>query len=146
MAEPKLKTPLEQLLRAEPGKAEIVKGQVIRMAPTGVSHGIVVGNIFVALRLYQAASGAGVTFGDNVGFLVDLPHRQSFSPDAAYYTGPLGESGAFLPAAPVFAVEVRSPSDYGPAAEREMRAKRADYFSAGTLVVWDVDVLREQTI
>ena len=26
-----------------------------------------------------------------------------------------------------------------------MAAKRADYFAAGTLVVWDVDVLREQS-
>lgn len=45
--------------------------------------------------------------------------------------------------APVFAAEVRSKEDYGPAAEQAMAAKRADYFAAGTLVVWDVDVLRE---
>jgi Uma2 family endonuclease len=37
------------------------------------------------------------------------------------------------------AVEVRSESDYGAAAEEAMAAKRADYFLAGTLVVWDVD-------
>jgi Uma2 family endonuclease len=36
-------------------------------------------------------------------------------------------------------VEVRSEGDYGPAAEAEMAAKRADYFQAGTRVVWDVD-------
>ena len=41
--------------------------------------------------------------------------------------------------APLFAVEVRSEDDYGPAAEVEMTAKRADYFEAGTKVVWDVD-------
>jgi Uma2 family endonuclease len=46
----------------------------------------------------------------------------------------------------VFAVEVRSEDDYGPAAERKMAAKRSDYFAAGTLVVWDVDVLREQVV
>jgi Uma2 family endonuclease len=45
----------------------------------------------------------------------------------------------FVPAAPTFAVEVRSENDYGPAAEAAMAAKRADYFEAGTLVVWDVD-------
>ncbi len=27
-----------------------------------------------------------------------------------------------------------------------MAAKRADYFAAGTLVVWDVDVLRDQVV
>ncbi len=37
------------------------------------------------------------------------------------------------------AVEVRSKGDYGDVAEAEMEAKRADYFEAGTQVVWDVD-------
>jgi Uma2 family endonuclease len=44
---------------------------------------------------------------------------------------------------PLLAVEVRSPDDYGPAAERRMAAKRADYFAEGTQVVWEVDVIRE---
>ncbi|MBI2502329.1 MAG: Uma2 family endonuclease, partial [Candidatus Latescibacteria bacterium] len=54
--------------------------------------------------------------------------------------------GQFLEGAPVFAVEIRSENDYGPAAERDLADKRADYFAAGTLVVWDVDVLREQVV
>ena len=45
----------------------------------------------------------------------------------------------FLEGPPTFAVEVRSENDYGPVAEAAMAAKRADYFEAGTLVVWDVD-------
>jgi Uma2 family endonuclease len=45
----------------------------------------------------------------------------------------------FVEGAPIFAVEVRSEGDYGPAAELEMAAKRADYFEAGTQIVWDVD-------
>ena len=48
--------------------------------------------------------------------------------------------------APVFAVEVRSEGDYGPAAERAMAQKRADYFAAGTLVVWDVDLLSDEIV
>jgi Uma2 family endonuclease len=48
--------------------------------------------------------------------------------------------------APVFAAEVRSENDYGDHAEDELRQKRADYFAAGTLVVWDVDVLRERVV
>jgi Uma2 family endonuclease len=47
----------------------------------------------------------------------------------------------FLTGAPIFAVEVRSENDYGPQAEREIAEKRRDYFAAGTLVVWDVDLL-----
>jgi Uma2 family endonuclease len=52
----------------------------------------------------------------------------------------------FLEGAPVFAVEVRSEGDYGPAAEVELRQKRADYFAAGTQVVWDVDLLTEEVV
>ncbi len=52
----------------------------------------------------------------------------------------------FYQGAPVFAVEVRSEGDYGPRAEREMAAKRADYFAAGTLVVWDVDLLSKNVV
>jgi Uma2 family endonuclease len=46
----------------------------------------------------------------------------------------------------VFAVEVCGEDDYGSAVEREMADKRADYLAAGTLVVWDVDVLRERPV
>ena len=54
--------------------------------------------------------------------------------------------GLFLEGAPLFAVEVRSSGDYGAAAEKSMAQKRADYFAAGTLVVWDVDVLKEKVV
>ncbi len=49
----------------------------------------------------------------------------------------------FVEGPPTFAVEVRSENDYGPAADAEYEAKRADYFLAGTLVVWDVDPIAE---
>jgi Uma2 family endonuclease len=52
----------------------------------------------------------------------------------------------FLEGAPVFAVEIRSEHDYGPAAERAMREKRADYFACGTRVVWDVDLQSETVV
>ncbi len=66
--------------------------------------------------------------------------RQSFSPDASYYLGPLPSNQMrFISGAPTFAVEVRSEGDYQPSALAEMARKRADYFEAGTLVVWDVD-------
>lgn len=69
---------------------------------------------------------------------------KSFSPDAALYSGKV-RGLKFLEGAPVFAVEVRSEGDYGLAAERALAAKRADYFAAGTLVVWDVDLLFDES-
>lgn len=52
----------------------------------------------------------------------------------------------FYPESPVFAVEVRSENDYGRVAEEEMAQKRADYFTAGTLVVWDVNLQSEDVV
>jgi Uma2 family endonuclease len=52
----------------------------------------------------------------------------------------------FFDGAPVFAVEVRSEGDYGELAEEKLVAKRSDYFAAGTLVVWDVDLLAEDPV
>jgi Uma2 family endonuclease len=129
----------------ENGKAEIVNGELVLMSPTGDLPGTAALEIVVSLHGHALRSGVGRAYGDNVGFIVNLPNRRSFSPDAAYYIGPRAR-GKFLNGAPVFAVEVRSEGDYGPAAEREMAAKRRDYFAAGTLVVWDVDVLRQEIV
>lgn len=129
----------------ENGKAEIVNGELVRMSPTGGKPGRAGGKIFVALDRYERETGSGYAFPDNVGFVVHLPNRDSFSPDAAFYTG--GEITAkFVEGAPIFAVEVRSEGDYGARAEREIALKIADYFAAGTLVVWDVDVLNEAMV
>jgi Uma2 family endonuclease len=129
----------------ENGKAEIVNGELVLMSPTGGVPGRAAGEIFISLREYERRVGGGYAFPDNVGFIVNLPHRRSFSPDAGFFRGEL-RGGKFLEGAPIFAVEVRSDDDYGPAAEVRMAAKRADYFAAGTLVVWDVDVLRQKVI
>lgn len=129
----------------ENGKAEIVNGELVLMSPTGGVPGRAAGEIFISLREYERRVGGGYAFPDNVGFIVNLPNRRSFSPDAAFFTGEL-RGGLFLEGAPVFAVEVRSAEEYGPAAEVRMANKRTDYFAAGTLVVWDVDVLREKVV
>ena len=129
----------------ENGKAEIVKGELVHMAPTGFLPNRAAGAIYTSLRAYERRLGKGYTFSDNAAFKISLPHRESFSPDVAFYIGePTGMK--FLEGAPVFAVEVRSEGDYGPAAEREIAEKRADYFAAGTLVVWDVDLLGDAVI
>jgi Uma2 family endonuclease len=88
---------------------------------------------------------SGYAFGDNIGFVVDLPHRRSFSPDAAYFIGQIKED-EFVDGAPTFAAEIRGPEEFGPAAERKLAAKREDYFAAGTQVVWDVDMIREKVV
>jgi Uma2 family endonuclease len=132
-------------LYATPGKAELVNGELILMSPTGDKPGWAGDEIFFSLRSYVRMTSFGRAVSDNKGFLANLPHRKSFSPDAAFYTGQPGEM-RYFPDVPVFAAEVRSENDYGPKAEQDMADKRADYFAAGCKVVWDVDLLSANVV
>src|SRR5580693_9318264 len=125
-------------------KAEIVDGELLLMSPTGDMPGRAGFKIAVSLSDLEGKI-PGRAFPDNVGYKVNLPNRDSFSPDASFYVGQPGGM-RFLEGAPIFAVEVRSENDYGPNAEADIAKKRADYFAAGTLVVWDVDLLSPDVI
>lgn len=125
------------------GKAEIINGEIVLMSPTGRRPGRAGYRICRSLEENESQLG-GYAYPDNVAFIVDLPNRKSFAPDAAFSKEP--PEMEFGKGAPIFAVEVRSEGDYGPAAERNMAAKRADYFAAGTKVVWDVDLLGEDVV
>ena len=139
----KVEATIDDLLKVKQ-KAEIVNGEIILMSPTGTLPSYAAGEIFSSLREYSKRQKYGRAVTDNCGFVVNLLHRKSFSPDAAFYIGPA--TMKFGEGAPVFAVEVRSDGDYGPRAERRMAQKRADYFAAGTLVVWDVDILSDDVV
>ena len=140
----KVEATIDDLLKVKQ-KAEIVNGEIILMSPTGSLPGYAGDAIFSSLFDYSKRQKYGRAIGDNKAFVVDLPHRKSFSPDAAFYVGADGGM-KFYQGAPLLAVEVRSERDYGPGAERRMAKKRSDYFAAGTLVVWDVDLLSEDVV
>ena len=144
LSPPRIEATLDDLRLVE-GKAELVNGRIVSEMPTGEEPGYAADEIFAMLRDYARRRQVGKAVADNKAFVVNLPHRKSFSPDAAYYTGRPGGHG-FFPDPPVFAAEVRSENDYTPRAERAMEQKRADYFAAGTLVVWDVALLRDDVV
>jgi Uma2 family endonuclease len=139
----KIEATIDDLLHV-PGKAELVGGEIVMMSPTGSAPNQAAGKIYARLLEYTERTGRGEAVTDNTAFVVNLPHRQSFSPDAAYFEGAV--SMKFVTGAPMFAVEVRSEGDYGPKAEQEIAEKLADYFAAGTLVVWDVDLQSEDVV
>src|SRR5258705_4239986 len=135
----KLQATIEDLYRV-PGKAELVDGEIVHMSPTGAAPNYAAAEIFVSLHEHSRKTGIGLAVTDNAAFRVNLPNRGSFSPDVAYHVGEW-TGMKFYDGAPIFAVEVRSEGDYGPKAEAAMTRKRSDYFAAGTVVVWDVDLL-----
>jgi Uma2 family endonuclease len=123
------------------GPAELINGQIIGLM-TGERPGEVAFNIGAHLRPYAKQLGRGKALMADVGYAVPImpSGREAFCPDVSYHRHPpAGNPMRFVQGAPHFAGEVRSEGDYGPAAEREMADKRADYFAAGTEVVWDVD-------
>jgi hypothetical protein len=140
----KTEATIEDLYRVE-GKAEIVNGEIVHTSPTRRRPSFASREILFSLHEYEKRTKSGYAVGDGAGFTVNLPHRKSFSPDAAFYVGGI-DSMKFFEGAPVFAADVRSEGDYGARAEREMARKRADYFAAGTRVVWDVDLLSDDVV
>lgn len=134
---------VEDLLAVD-DKAELVNGQIVVMGGEGRATNLPKQLIWMALYFHELEHGGGCAVGDKGVFLVKLPNRESFCPDASWFTGTVTDP-TFV-GAPALAVEIRSLGDYGLRAERNMAAKRAEYFSAGTAVLWDVDVLREQVI
>ncbi len=140
----KTEATIEDLYKVD-GKAELIEGEIVHMSPTGGKPSMAAREIVLSLHGYEKQTGLGYAVTDNAAFVVNLPHRKSFSPDSAFYVGDINTM-KFFEGAPVFAVEVRSEGDYGPRAEKAMARKRAGYFAAGTQVVWDVDLLSETPV
>jgi Uma2 family endonuclease len=139
----KAEATIEDLYRTE-GKAELVDGEIVLMSPTQKLPNYAAGEIFASLREYARRTKWGHAATDNLAFVVNLPHRKSFSPDVSFYVEDVDMR--FAEGGPLFAVEVRSDGDHGLAAERRMAEKRKDYFDAGTQVVWDVDLQGEDVV
>jgi Uma2 family endonuclease len=124
-----------------------VDGELVLIGPAACLPGRASGRIYASL-LHQEEEeevGGGYACPDNIGLLVQVPNRQSFSPDAAWHLGE-ADTMKFAQGAPVLAVEVRSEENYGRRAEAAITRTIADYLAAGSLVVWDVDLLGEGVI
>jgi Uma2 family endonuclease len=85
---PKTRATLEDLYKIA-GKAELVNGQIVGMAPTGGRPGRASLEIAMSVHLHERQHGGGYAFSNNVAFAVKLPHRESFGPDASWYVGAL---------------------------------------------------------
>ncbi len=140
----KTRATYDDLMRVE-GKAELIDGEIVEIERTGSKPNRVGFKIAIALYPYETSTKSGRVYVDGIAYRVNLSHRQSFSPDVSFFTGVESEM-KFLTGAPDCAVEVRSENDYGETAEVKMAEKRADYFTAGTKAVWDVDILGEVVV
>ena len=135
----------KSLAETRSNRVEMAGPASVASAPIGHMRAYAAGEIFASLRAYARKTGVGLAVTDGAGFRVDLIDRSSFSPDVGYWIGPLPWMECY-PGAPVFAVEIRNRSDFGLVGEEESAAKRADYFAAGTMVVWEVDLTNPDAV
>src|SRR5215475_2965757 len=87
-------------------KAELIGGRIVRFMATGHKPSRVAFRIARSLDDYANQTGKGNAYADNIGFTVsELPSgRESFSPDASYYDGPLpADLMRFIEGPPTFA-------------------------------------------
>jgi hypothetical protein len=136
---------VEDLYRIE-GRAELIGGKILRFPLGGYLPNTVAGNILASLHEYSKRSGMGDPYTCGIAYVVTpLPSgRETFSPSVSYFIGqPPSNPMHFIEGPPTFAVEVREENDFGSEAEIRLATKRADYFAAGTAVVWDVDPIAE---
>jgi Uma2 family endonuclease len=113
---------------------ELVRGEAIQVAPSGIQASVIGGNVFAALHAFVKANDLGVVTPADGGFQL-TPHDLR-APDVAFITREklqtLAEPEKFAPFAPDLAVEVVSPGN----SASEIREKIDLYFAAGTRLIW----------
>ncbi|MCA1618309.1 MAG: Uma2 family endonuclease [Acidobacteria bacterium] len=115
---------------------ELIRGEVRRMSPTGITHGVICTRVGGDLRSFVEANDLGVVCGAETGFILERDPDTVLGADAAFISherlATVENPDKFGPFAPDLAVEVLSPSN----TRREMEEKIALYFGGGARAVW----------
>ena len=94
---------------------ELVKGELIKMAPTGHKHGIVTMHLAGPLYRYVMDNNLGEVYGAESGFVISQDPDTVRAPDVAFVRRERIESAgdvkSYWVGAPDLAVEVVSPGD-----------------------------------
>ncbi|HEV7301227.1 MAG TPA: Uma2 family endonuclease [Tepidisphaeraceae bacterium] len=125
-----------------PGRCELIRGEIVMMAPSGFDHGATIINLSFLLAAHVKKHKLGVVVGAETGFIVARDPDTVRGADIAFVRadrllGPRPKS--FWIGAPDLAVEVLSPDDR----PGEVARKVDDYLAAGALLVWVVSPKRK---
>jgi Uma2 family endonuclease len=115
------------------------QGEVIIMPPTGWETGDKNAEITTQLRIWAKQNGQGKSVDSSAGYV--LPNGAIISPDASWILKERLETVSpdkrqkFLPLAPDFVIELRSPSD----SSSKLKAKMEEYIENGVSLGWLID-------
>lgn len=119
---------------------ELVEGRLVKMSPTGGTHGRRTHDLGTALGNYAVQHGLGVVLGAETGFNLTRPGERRetvLAPDIAFVraeNAPLTETDDFPRLAPDLVGEVASPSD----SRRRMAVKARRWLDRDARLVWVV--------
>jgi Uma2 family endonuclease len=126
----------------EPGRFDLIRGELICMSPASTRHGIIGSRISTALVMFVVPQQLGEIPTSDTGYVLRDDPPVVVCPDAAYIRAdrvpPDEELDGFFHGAPDIAVEVVSPSDR----MSDVSAKVDEYILAGTPLVWIVEPRR----
>jgi Uma2 family endonuclease len=122
------------------GRCELVRGEIVHMAPAGAEHGDIAGELLFRIKQYVRAKRLGKVFAAETGFIISRNPDTARAADVSFVSAeriPPTRVRGFFPGPPDLAVEVVSPSDHRSA----VSAKVEEWLAAGTKSVWVVDPL-----
>jgi Uma2 family endonuclease len=120
------------------GPCELVKGEIVRMSPTGRKHGRIEMTIGRILGNFVVVHNLGEVLGGETGVYTHRDPDSVRAVDVAFIAHARAaqmQSASFLDVAPEFVVEVLSPDDRW----LQVDAKLNEYFAIGVLIVWIVN-------
>ena len=132
----KLMTAEELLDMPDDGfRYELVRGELVKMAPAGFYHGVTSDRVERNLSTYVYENRLGEVCAAETGFLLGRDPDHVRAPDVAFVrkerVESIGYTFGYFPGAPDLAVEVISPSDR----YTEVDEKVAEWLAAGTSMV-----------
>ena len=128
------------------GRLELVRGEVVEMAPTGFEHGAIVAKLTMLMNYHATINRLGKVVTGDVGFHLSTEPDLVRAPDIAFLHSdsiPTGmASRRFVQGAPVLVAEVVSPTDRA----NDIVERVDDYLKAGTTLIWVVYPSRQQVV
>lgn len=125
------------------GRTELVKGELVRMAPTGHLHGFVEVRFGKMLSIFVDERKLGRVLSGEVGIYTGRDPDTVRGADVAFISNERlaqAQAQGYLDVAPELIVEVMSPDDRW----YDINDKLTEYFGIGVQIVWVADPQRKQ--